>query len=109
MGAIERAHASHKRVLKVSENSMGTDWLKSVDYATFCHNTSYHSSIGCTPSLIFHGRHPLTPIDLRFRADQIAEMKPKYDLSVAIQDKVSKLHQEARSNVCEAYYKYRVW
>ena len=37
-----------------------------VSLATFIHNTSYHSAIGCSPTILFGGREPIKPLDLRF-------------------------------------------
>ena len=79
MGTVERAHAALKKVLKIYENTEGTNWHKFVDYALFCHNTAYHSSIGCTPSLLFHGREPLTPLEIRFRSEKLAAISSGYD------------------------------
>ena len=66
VGVVERAHSSLKRILKLNTNEQWNDWYKYVQLATFIHNTSYHSAIGCSPSVLFHGREPMKPLDLRF-------------------------------------------
>ena len=66
IGAIERNHATVKRIMSIYEDSLAKDWHKYVDIAPFVFNTSYHSSLGCTPSLLFHGRDPFKPIDYRY-------------------------------------------
>ena len=60
------SHGPLKRYLQIYENKQPRDWHKYLDLAVFRHNTSYHSTIACPPTLIFHGRIPQNPLDLRF-------------------------------------------
>ena len=55
VGLIERSHGYLKRIRKLNTTEQVSDWYKYVDLACYIHNTSYFSSIGCTPSLLFHG------------------------------------------------------
>ena len=73
IGVVERSHSALKRILKLNTDEKWTTWYKYVDLATFIHNTSYQSSIGCPPSSLFHGREPTKPIDLRFRSHTLAQ------------------------------------
>ena len=73
IGVVERSHSALKRILEFNTDKKWTTWYKYVDLATSIHNTSYHSSIGCTPSSIFHGREPIKPFDLRFRSLTLAQ------------------------------------
>ena len=66
VGVVERSLASLKRIIKIHTDEVWTDWYKYVDLTCFIHNTSFHLSIGCTPSQLFHRRLPTKPIDLRF-------------------------------------------
>ena len=50
IGIVERAHAARTRVLKLNINQSFTNWHKFLNLATFIHNTSYHTSIGCAPT-----------------------------------------------------------
>ena len=86
MGTVERAHSALKKVLRIYQNDTGSNWHKYMDFALFCHNSSYHTSIGCTPSLLFHGREPLTPLDLRFRSEQNAQLSVEYDYNTEVPD-----------------------
>ena len=65
IGVVERAHGALKRILKLNTNEQWTNWFRYVPLATYIHNTSFYSSIGCTPSSIFHGREPTKPLDVR--------------------------------------------
>ena len=72
IGVVERPHSALNWVLKVNTDKKWNTWYRYVDLATFIHNTSYHSSIRCTPSSLFHGREPIEPIDLRFLSHILA-------------------------------------
>jgi hypothetical protein len=52
LGDIERSHSALKKVLKIYENPAQTNWYKYVDFAVFVHNTSFHTSIGCTLHMV---------------------------------------------------------
>ena len=80
IGVVERSYAALKWILKLNSNEQWIDWHKYVPLATFIHNTSYHSSINCCPTTLFHGREPVKPLDLRFstRAMQAVEVSSDY-------------------------------
>ena len=58
IGKLERTHASLKTNLKKACGEYPRQWHKYLPIAVFNHNTSYHASIGCEPTKIFHGRVP---------------------------------------------------
>ena len=65
IGLLERSHASIKQVLKIETGERRSLWHKYVSIAVFNYNTSYHTSIGCEPSPVFHGRIPYKNLDLK--------------------------------------------
>ena len=70
IGVVERAHDSFKRIIMIHINETWSNWHRYPNLATFIHNTSYHSSIGTTPSTNFYGREPTKPKNLRFTLNQ---------------------------------------
>ena len=66
VGVVERSHSVLKCLLKWNTNEKRNDWFKYVQLATFIHNTSYHSVIGCSRTVFFHGREAIKPFNLRF-------------------------------------------
>ena len=74
-----------KRILKLNTDENWTTLYEYVDLATLIYNTSYHSSIGCTPSSLFHDREPIKPIDLRFRSHALAQKELTSDYPVDLQ------------------------
>ena len=78
IGMVEKTLAKMKKILKISVNAERPHWDRYVDIAIMAHNTTYHDSLKCSPTEIFHGRIPYNPLDLQFRnANKPAETKCK--------------------------------
>ena len=58
IGKLERTHASLKGNLKMASGEYRRQWHKYLPLAVLNYNTTYHSSLGCEPTRIFHGRVP---------------------------------------------------
>ena len=65
IGLLEQSHASIKQSLKIETGERRSLWHKYISIAVLNYNTSYHSSIGCEPSRVFHGRIPYNILDLK--------------------------------------------
>ena len=52
----EQSHASIKQPLKIETGDSRSLWHTYVNIAVLNYYTSYHTSIGCEPSRVFHGR-----------------------------------------------------
>ena len=65
IGLLERSHMSIKQSLKIETGERRSLWHKYISIAVLNYNTSYHSSIGCEPSWVFHGRIPYNILDLK--------------------------------------------
>ena len=70
------------------------------------HNTTYHDSLKCSPTEIFHGRDPYNPLDLQFRNKQ-AETKCK-DVK-EILDKMNFIFRENSDNIISSYHKCKTY
>ena len=64
-GLLERSYESIKQSLKIEKVERRSLWHKYISIAVLNYNTSYHSSIGCKPSRVFHGRIPYNILDLK--------------------------------------------
>ena len=53
--AVEQSQGPLRQILELNTEEQWKNWHKYVPLATFIHNTSYHSSINCCPSTLFHG------------------------------------------------------
>ena len=65
IGMLERTHASLKKNLKIETRERRSIWHKYVNIAVLNYNPSYHTSIGCEPSRVFHGPGPYYILDLK--------------------------------------------
>ena len=63
IGVLERAHATIKTSLKMASGEYRKQWDKNLPIAILNYNTTYHSSIDCEPSRVFHGRVPHNILD----------------------------------------------
>ena len=63
IGVIERNHQRLKQILKINVAADSPQWDRYVNFAVMAHNTTYHSSLKCTPSEVFHGRVPYNALD----------------------------------------------
>ena len=107
IGVVERSHGPLKRYLKIYENQIQHNWHNYINLAVFQHNTSYNSTTGCPPSLVFHGRIPLNPIDLRFNNANIHKQKCNFDYIAEVQGKMSTLFGQIKEALLKSFNNYR--
>ena len=107
IGAVERSHGPLKRIHKLNQSEQWKDWHKYVSLATFIHNTSYHTSFGCSPTVIFHGREPVKPLDLRFSRKAMESVSTNADFGVGLQDAMLMKFEENKNNLIESYHRYK--
>ena len=65
IGLPEQAHVSIRKTLKIETDERRSFWHKYVNIAVLNYNTSYHTSIGCESSRVFHGRFPYNIFDIK--------------------------------------------
>ena len=65
MGMLERTHATVKTHLKAATGEFRNNWHKFLPLAVLNHNTTYHASLGCEPTRVFHGRIPHNILDYK--------------------------------------------
>ena len=68
------------------------------------HNTTYHASLKCSATEIFHGRTPHSVLDLKFVNPICATSQPK-DISKML-DEINKKYKENLHNIVATYHKY---
>ena len=109
IGLLERCHASIKQSLKIETAERRSLWHKYISNAVLNYNTSYHSSIGCEPSRVFHGRIPYNILDLKLgiRPQKI----PALDSEIAqdVLEQSETIFQDVRRNAMQAYIKYKTY
>ena len=109
IGLIERSHASIKQALKIETGEWRSLWHKYVNIAVFNYNTSYHTSIGCEPSRVLHGRIPYNVLDLKLGIRPQQQPIPTSQMAQEVLEQTndpSRCSQECHASVHQykAYY-----
>ena len=107
IGLLERSHASIKQALNIETGERRSLWHKYINIAVLNYNTSYHTSIGCEPSRVFHDRIPYNVLDLKlgFRPQQ--QPIPTSQIAEDVLDQTETIHQDVRKNAMQAYINYK--
>ena len=102
IGLLERSHASIKQSLKIETGERRSLWHKYISIAVLKYNTSYHSSIGCEPSRVFHGRIPYNILDIKkgIRSQKIPS--PDSEIAKDVLEQTKTIFQDVRRNAMQA-------
>ena len=109
IGVLERSHASIKQALKIETGECRSLWHKYVSIAVLNYNTSYHPSIGCEPSRVFHGRIPYNIYDLErgIRPQKIPS--PDSPIPQDLLEQTEIIFQDVRKNAMQAYINHKAY
>ena len=106
IGILERTHASIKTALKISTGERRSVWHKYVQIAVMNYNTTYHDTLGCEPSTVFHGRIPYNVLDIKLGIKPKWKTTPNSDLAEQLQKQIDKVRATAKDNIILKYKKY---
>ena len=107
IGILERTHASLKTSLKISTGERRSMWHKYVQIAVMNYKTSYHESLGCEPTTVFHGRIPYNILDIKLGLKPKWEKYSNEELTDQLQKQIAEIHQAAKENLMQSYLKYK--
>ena len=107
IGKLERTHASLKCNLKMASGEYRRQWHKYLPLAVLNYNTTYHSSIGCEPSRIFHGRIPYNILDHRLGLNPNTKILRTTDFAEELQRRTQILIDRTKKNIMQSYLKYK--
>ena len=82
-------------------------WHKYVNNAVLNYNTTNDTSIGCGPTLVFHGRIPYNTLDLTLGIRPQQQLIPTSQCAQDVLDQTKMIHQNVRKNAMQAYIKYK--
>ena len=107
IGVVERAHVTIKTSQKMASGEYRNQWHKYLPIAILNYNTTYHSSIDCEPSRVFHGRVPHNILDHKhgFRINPNAA--PTTDFAEELLRRTKTLYDKTKKNVMQSYIKYK--
>ena len=109
IGLLERSHASIKQKLKIETGERRSLWHKYINIEILNYNTSYHTSIGCEPSRVFHGRIPYNVLDLKSGIRPQQQPIPTSQIAHEMLEQTEMIHQDVRKNTMQAYIKYKAY
>ena len=107
IGILERTHASIKTALKISTGERRSMWHKYVQIAVMNYNTTYHETLGCEPSTVFHGRIPYNVLDLKLGIKPKWKTTPHSDIAEQLQKQIDEVRATAKDNIMLSYLKYK--
>ena len=100
IGKLERTHASLKTNLKMASGKYRRQWHKYLPLAVLNYNTTYHSSVGCQPSKVFHGRIPNNVLDHNVGNNPIKNFLPTAEFAEEVQQKKQILIDQIKKTLC---------
>ena len=106
IGLMEETHASVKTQLKAATGDFRHYWHKFLPLAVLTHNTTYHASLGCEPSRVFHGRIPNNTLDYMLGYNPTPKYQPQTDVAEEVQRRMRKLLDQTKKNTMQSYPKY---
>ena len=109
IGLLERSHASIEQALKIETGGRRSLWHKYVSIAVLSYNTSYHPSIGCEPSRVFHGRIPYNNLDLKMGIRPQEIPPPNSQIAQDVLEQTETILQDVRKITMQAYIKYKAY
>ena len=80
-------------------------WHNYLPLAVLNYNTTYHSSIGCEPSKVFHGRNPYNFLDHKFGSNPNNDFLRTTEFAEELQQKTQVLIDNMKQNILQSYLK----
>ena len=105
IGMIERSHQRLKQILKINISADRPQWDRYVNLAVMAHNTTYHQTLKCSPTEVFHGRVPYNALDLKVGNPLIPPRNSTDTQSLV--DNLNARFKETHTNIIRAFHKYK--
>ena len=108
IGKLERTYASLKVNLKMASREYRCQWHKYLlPLAVLNYNTTYHSSIGCEPSKVFHGRIPYNFIDHKLGNNPKRNFLHTTEFAEELKQRTQILIDKTKQKTMQSYLKYK--
>ena len=107
IGKLERTHASLKTNLKMASGDYRRQWHKYLPLAILNYNTTYHATLGCETTRIFHGRIPYNILDHKLGLNPNPKVLPTTDFADELQRRTQVLMDSTKKNIMQSYLKYK--
>ena len=107
IGMIERSHQRLKQILKINVSVDRPQWDRYVNLAVMAHNTTYHQTLKCSPTEVFHGRVPNNALDLKF-SNPLNPPRNAVDAETLV-DNLNAKFKETHTNIIRAFQTYKAY
>ena len=107
IGMIERSHQRLKQILKINVSADRPQWDRFVNLAVTAHSTTYHQTLKCSPTEVFHGRVPYNALDLKF-GNPLSPPRNATDTQSLV-DNLNAKFKETHTNIIRAFHKYKAY
>ena len=107
IGKLVKTHVSLKTNLKMASGEYRRQWHKYLPLAVLNYNTTYHSSIGCEPSKVFHGRIPYNVLDHKLGNNPNKIFLPTTEFAEELQQRTQIHIDQTKKNIMQSYLKYK--
>ena len=107
IGVLERAHPTIKTSLKMASGEYRKQWHKYLPIAILNYNTTYHSSINCELSRVFHGGVPYYILDHKLGLQFNPNAAATTDFAEELLRRTKTLYDKTKKNVMQSYIKYK--
>ena len=107
IGILEKTHASLKESLKIMTGERRTMWHQFLPMAVLNYNTSYHTSLGCEPSRVFHGRVPYNVLDLKYGIKPQASSTINHEIAEGVLKQTQQILNNSQQALMQAYVRHK--
>ena len=76
---------------------------KYVQIAAINYNIRYHESVGCEPTIVFHGGFPNNILDIKLGLKPEEKLDANEDLTDELRKQIVEKHQSAKDNLMQSY------
>ena len=107
IGKLERTHASPKTNLKMASADYRRQWHKYFPLVALNYNTTYHATLGCEPSSIFHERIPYNILEHKLGLNTNPKVLPTTNFANEFQRRTQILLDSTKKNIMQSNLKYK--
>ena len=104
---IERSHQRLIQILKINVSSDRPQLERYVNLAVMANNRTYHQTLKCSPTEVFHGRVPYNALDLKF-GNPPSPPRNATDTQSLV-DNLNAKFKETHTNIIRAFHKYKAY
>ena len=103
IGMVERSHQRLKQILEINISVDRPQWDRYINLAVMARNTTYHQTLKCSSTEVFHGRVPYNAPDLKF-GNPLSPPRNVTDTQSLV-DNLNTKFKETHTNIIRAFRK----